>query len=185
MCNISRCWSYYNYYCSADGFLVASTVLALISFCMGCVGVGLFVPFNSDNRRFNRTMCHILDHEYDPCTDQNDPSEDTCYVVTWSVQYYAWNKSANVYVFSTIRHSYRTPLLAVDMLNIYKENTFQPCYYHRRVVVNVHWEEPIPSLPFLIMMCIGFSFSAIYVVVIGTFLFCQRRKRYASIVSIQ
>jgi hypothetical protein len=157
-------------------FLVTLTAIGLISIVVGFIGLGLYIPTFINSKAYTSDTCSILDHDYDPCQQQNDTSDTSCYSVVWSVEYTILVSTSERHKFSTITQNYDTSVEALDNLRIYKVQTNHTCYYLNAHTTDVQWDEPKSPRPYLIMMTVGFGLAAIYFIVIGCVAVCRCRR---------
>ncbi|UJR30752.1 hypothetical protein I4U23_018272 [Adineta vaga] len=153
------------------------TVIGLTSIVIGFIGLGLYIPTSKNYQLYSKTICSILDHEYDNCEHGIYISPTTCFSIMWSVEYIISNSASDRYVYSTITQIYEKSIEALDKLASYQDNTNHTCYYHQINVTNVQWEEPPLATPYLIMLIVGFSFASVYIFVIGIIIIYRCRSR--------
>lgn len=152
-------------------------MIAVISAVIGCVGVGIFIPTNSQFEVFRSTMCSIVDHEYETCDDQGASNSGLCYIAIWSVEYKIQGQTRDEPMFATITKKYKTPSEALTKLNVFKDDTNHTCYYHITRLTYVQWDEPASPRPYLIMMIVGYSFVFLYLVLMIFVVICYFRNK--------
>ncbi|CAF0810602.1 unnamed protein product [Rotaria sordida] len=148
-------------------FLINFTIIGLTSFIIGVVGIGRFIPTHITYTTHKNTTCFIVDVDYDIC-------QDSCYCVMWSIEYHI--SKSHKYTFSTIIHIYETLDEALKKITIYNIRTNHTCYYDKTQHVNIRWEKPSSSKPYLIMMIVGFSLTGIYIIIIAVVSFYRSRR---------
>ena len=126
----------------------------------------MFVPTNNYFQAYIKTRCYVLDHQYDTCDGQDEGDQASCYTNVWSVEFLPMNPPSKDITFSTITSMYSTSGEALQKLRDYPDNTNQTCYHHDVRLTNVQWDSPPSSLPYLLMIIIGFSLVAFYLLVI-------------------
>ena len=168
-CNCAN-WRFYHIY------LVVSTTVGLVAFVVACVGVGIYIPTNSYYQSYIKTLCYILDHEYDICQQQTDTDRDYCYTDFWSVEFRVAGTLHQENIFSTITHKYNSPLEALQKLNNYVDNTNHSCYYHYVRFTDVQWNRPPSPSPYFIMIVAGFGLVAIYLTIMVICCVYQHRR---------
>jgi hypothetical protein len=90
----------------------------------------------------------------------------------WSVEYYI----SGQYTFSTITHTYDTFDEISEKAAIYKDRSNQTCYYDKKKFVRIQWNKPSSPKPYLIMVVVGFSFTGIYLIIIGFVYYYRSQK---------
>jgi hypothetical protein len=158
-------------------FLVTLTITGLTSIIIGFIGLGLYIPTFINSKAYTANTCLILDHEYDTCRQQNDDSQPPCYSITWSVEYTISSSTSEHYTFSSITKFYDSSIEALDELKTFTDQTNHTCYSHNTHNTDVQWEEPKSPKPYLIMMIVGFSLTAMYFIVIGLVALYRYRRR--------
>lgn len=142
--------------------LISFTIIGFASLIVGAIGVGLYIPTSQTYNNYNNNTCFIVDVKYDACID-------SCYYITWSVEYHATRR----YSFSTITQTYETLNEVSEQIAIYSDKSNHTCYYDLTQITRVQWTRPPSPTPYLIMLIIGFSLTGIYLILIA-FFHCYR-----------
>ena len=149
--------------------LVSLIIIGFASFIVGSIGVGLFIPFSITSNHYKNTTCFIVDVNSDRC-------DQSCFDVLWSVEYFIRQGRSSQYLFSTIMKKFDTSTEQTKKVALYTDRTNHTCYYDTREVLRVQWDPPTSPRPFLIMMIVGFSITAVYLISIAIFYRCRLNK---------
>lgn len=162
--------------CTLYFFLLLNfTIIGFASLIVGSVGVGLFIPTLITYDSYKMSTCLIVDIEFDSCGN-------SCYYIMWSVEYYLLNQTSNQYIFSTLTETYDTIDDVSKKISSYKIRSNHTCYYDKRQIVQIQWNEPSSPQPYLIMMMVGFSLAVFYLILITIF-YCYRTHQVMKSIS--
>ena len=143
------------------------TVVGLTSIVIGFVGLGLYIPSYINYKVYTEDTCSILNHQYNECNQETSGSQNTCYSITWSVEYLISDSVSDRYIFSTITETYATSMKALERLKNYQDRYSYNCYYHIVNIATVQWNQPTSSIPYFVMMIVGFSLTGVVFIVVG------------------